>query len=361
MKTLFLGDISPTEVTAPLFREKKTAELFQDTQPLYKNRDFVCANLECALTDSDKPIQKFGPALKAPRETAVVLKEIGVTLCGLSNNHVFDYGRKGITDTFSALKEAGLFYTGFGENEEESRRDFTFEKDGERLAVLAVCEHEYSYALPDRMGSRPFDPIDTLDDVRRAKATHDRVVVLYHGGKEQCRYPSPRLIKVCRAMAKAGADLILCQHSHCIGAHEYYENCHILYGQGNYHFVKPSDNEGWGDGFAVSYDTKQGEIAFHPVVMTEKGIRLATAEEEREILVSFGGRNRSLADGTWIEGWRAFCKSKEEAYRKVIRNACLPESTERQNAHFAHYLDCEAHSDVWRELFPTYNQTNEKE
>ena len=27
---------------------------------------------------------------------------------------------------------------------------------------------------------------------------------------------------------------------------------------------------------------------------------------------------------------------------------------------FAHYLDCEAHMDVWRELFPTWNLTNEK-
>ena len=26
---------------------------------------------------------------------------------------------------------------------------------------------------------------------------------------------------------------------------------------------------------------------------------------------------------------------------------------------FAHYLDCEAHTDVWRELYKTYNYTNE--
>ena len=28
---------------------------------------------------------------------------------------------------------------------------------------------------------------------------------------------------------------------------------------------------------------------------------------------------------------------------------------------FAHYLDCEAHEDAWRTLFPTWNQTNEKD
>ena len=37
------------------------------------------------------------------------------------------------------------------------------------------------------------------------------------------------------------------------------------------------------------------------------------------------------------------------------------EDGETGNNLFAHYLDCEAHTDVWRELFPTWNQTNEKE
>ena len=36
------------------------------------------------------------------------------------------------------------------------------------------------------------------------------------------------------------------------------------------------------------------------------------------------------------------------------------EATRRQNDTFGHYLDCQAHTDVWRELFPSYNLTNEK-
>ncbi len=42
-------------------------------------------------------------------------------------------------------------------------------------------------------------------------------------------------------------------------------------------------------------------------------------------------------------------------------SACLEDSTEKENAAFGHYLDCETHTDVWRELFPTYNATNEKD
>jgi pimeloyl-ACP methyl ester carboxylesterase len=44
---------------------------------------------------------------------------------------------------------------------------------------------------------------------------------------------------------------------------------------------------------------------------------------------------------------------------KVIAKAALPTAEERDNARFAHYLDCEAHTDVWRELFKTANHTNE--
>jgi hypothetical protein len=55
-----------------------------------------------------------------------------------------------------------------------------------------------------------------------------------------------------------------------------------------------------------------------------------------------------------------FLRIQERNLHKAIANAALPESTEKDNARFGHYLDCEAHTDVWRELFPTYNHTNEK-
>ena len=147
-------------------------------------------NLECAITDTEVPIEKIGPALKAPRETAEVLKALGVHVCGLANNHFFDFGKKGACDTIDALTSVGIDYTGFGKSYEDSRINYTFEKDGERICVIAVCEHEYSYALDDRMGSRPFDEFETMDDIRAAKTTHDRVIVAYHGGKEHCRYSS---------------------------------------------------------------------------------------------------------------------------------------------------------------------------
>lgn len=360
MKTLLVGDICPTVYSTPYYKEKNIPALFGDTVTLFENKDLVFANIECAITESENKIMKFGPNLKAPPETAEMLKELGVTVCGLSNNHIFDFGKEGAIDSINAIKAAGLDYTGFGENYEDSRRDYVFEKDGEKVCIIAVCEHEYSYALEDRMGSRPYDEYDTMEDIRAAKAKYDRVLVMYHGGKEHCRYPSPRLRKLCRAMAKNGADVVLCQHTHCIGAYEEYEGCHILYGQGNFQFAKLMDMESWDTLLAVEYDTKSGEIAFTPIRSGEYGISLAKGEDKETIMSEFAKRNEQLHNGEWRQGWHEFCEANGKYYVAAIANACTRESTDRQNHNFAHYLDCEAHTDVWRELFPTWNLTNEK-
>ncbi len=361
MKTLFVGDICPTAITGGGYAAGDTKTLFTDTVSLFNESEFTFANLECAITDSDGAIKKFGPNLKAPVKTATVLADLKVTVAGLSNNHVFDFGRKGALDTIDALTAAGVGYTGFGNNYEDSRRNYVFEKDGEKICVIAVCEREYSYALDDRMGSRPFDEFETIEDIREAKKSADRVIVAYHGGKELCEYPSPRLMRACRAMARAGADLILTQHSHCIGAYENYNGSHILYGQGNFNFVGLYDEEMWKTGLAVKYDTKTNEVEFVPIRVTDNGIRLASGDDKAEILAGFAKRSETLADGTWRDGWHKFCIDNIQNYTDRVKFAYRDGATERDNGMFAHYLDCEAHTDVWRELFPTYNQTNEKD
>ncbi len=358
MKLLLFGDLSPTDVTAPLFKAKDVDTLFTNTRYLFEESDFTIANLECALTESEKEISKYGPPLKAPRETTEVMKELGIDCANLSNNHIFDYGKEGIRDTLAALEENGIDYTGFGDNYEDSRKDYILQKNGEKIAFITVCEHEYSYALENRMGSRPYDEYDTIEDIRKAKENADRVIVLYHGGKEFCKYPSPRLLKLCRAMIRNGADVVLCQHTHCIGCYENYEGGHILYGQGNFHFVKPFDFDGWFTSLAVNYDTKSGEISFTPLKNTENGIAIAENDEKDAILKDFAERNRSLLNGEWKKGWSEFCESVSDYYLGVVATAFTENASERETGRFAHFLDCEAHSDVWRELCPTANLTN---
>ena len=90
----------------------------------------------------------------------------------------------------------------------------------------------------------------------------------------------------------------------------------------------------------------------------EDGITLAKGEDAKEIMEAFEKRNAEIQSGEWQKGWHEFCVSMQENYCQNIAKACLPESTEIDNAVFGHYLDCEAHTDVWRELFKTWNHTN---
>ncbi|MBQ1223317.1 MAG: CapA family protein [Oscillospiraceae bacterium] len=358
MKMLFLGDVCPTKYNFDLFKKRDVQGIFSDVAEFAKNRDFTFVNLECALTEAETPIAKFGPNLKAPRETAEVLKAIGVDCCGMSNNHVLDFGLPGIKDTIDALGEFDIDVTGFGEDLADSRKNYVIEHNGKRIEIIAVCEHEYSYALENRAGSRPFEEFETIEDIREAKDRADRVIVIYHGGKEYCRYPSPRLLRACRAMVRNGADLVLCQHSHCIGCYENYRGGHILYGQGNFCFVGRSEFEGWHSCLAAEYDAESNSLGFTPIVSGEKGISLAKGEEKERLLAEFEARNEKLRSGEWLEGWREFCQSVAPMYKNAVANAFTPESSEQANALFGHYLDCEAHTDVWRELFKTWHHQN---
>ena len=145
MKALLLGDFcAKSDRVKELYAASDVDTLFGDTLSLFENKDLVAVNLECAITDSEEGIVKHGPCLKSPFGTEKLLKKLGVNLVGLSNNHVFDFGAGGAYDTIGALESEGIAYTGFGKDLEDSRRNFVFEKDGERIAVIAVCEQSPS-------------------------------------------------------------------------------------------------------------------------------------------------------------------------------------------------------------------------
>lgn len=368
MKLLLLGDICPAGLSEQHFKSGDTAALFSDVYSIFNKSDYTFANLECAITESDNKIKKFGPNLKAPKNTVKVLNDIGVTHVSLSNNHVFDFGIKGITDTIKALNEGNIGYTGFGENYTDSRKNLVVEKNGEKICLIAVCEHEYSYALDDRMGSRPFDEFETPEDIREAKKTCDKVIVMYHGGKEHCCYPSPRLQRACHAMARSGADIILCQHSHAIGCYEKYDDCHIVYGQGNFHFAALNSNVldlnstpiTWLSGMAIEYDTEKDDINFIFCTLEGDHIELAKGSEKEAFENAFKERNEALKNGEWKNKWHEFCEENKAQYIKNIKEVKLDENQLAEYNIIGHYLDCEAHRDFLMEIFQTANQTNEK-
>jgi poly-gamma-glutamate synthesis protein (capsule biosynthesis protein) len=365
MRIFVGGDIVPTDATRDGFDRGDVDALFGSIVDLVRTSDCLIVNLECALTDSDTPIRKSGPNLRGRKSHVEILSKLGVSVVGLSNNHVFDFGQPGYRDTLQALDAAGLPYTGVGENERDARKPHYMMCDGKRIAVVAVAEHEYSYALPDQPGVWGFDPFDTMEDISIARQKADFVIVLYHGGKEQSPFPSPRLRKACQAMVRAGAGAVFCQHSHCIGTCETYRDAHIVYGQGNFNFVGHSDHPHWHSGLLAALDlgpAGPAGIFFYPVVVTNSGITLATGDEKQTLLDAFHKRNLRLQDeGQWLAEWHEFCLGVAKHYRRAVAEAFASPDDEVPAQIFPHYLDCEAHTDVWRELYPTWHKDKTSE
>lgn len=105
---------------------------------------------------------------------------------------------------------------------------------------------------------------------------------------------------------------------------------------------------------------KELKINFIPLRTKEKGIEVAKGEEADEIMHALFERNKELQNGKWKDGWHAFCVKMQDTYKGVLQGLCTPKTKEETTELFSHFLDCEAHTDVWRELFPTWNLTNEK-
>lgn len=364
MRMYIGGDICPTKITVPYFDAGDLDALFGTIPELTGDAGLFIANLECALTESDTPIRKCGPNLRGKPAYARVLRELGITHAGISNNHVFDFGRPGLSDTMRSLEAAGISCTGAGSNERDARKPYFTEACGMTVAFIAVCEHEYSYALRDRAGTWGFDPFETMEDIASARARADYLIVLYHGGKEQSVYPSPRLRRACRGMVRAGAGLVLCQHSHCVGVAEEYRGAAILYGQGNLNFTGYVDHPHWQTGLLLQLDIgadRRAALTFHPVTATGTGVTLMEKSKSECFLEEFHARTATLLDDEkWLEQWRAFCVQSEAAYRHAADNVFGKDGRIPAQV-FPHYLDCEAHLDVWRELYRTWHGENTDE
>ena len=160
-------------------------------------------------------------------------------------------------------------------------------------------------------------------------------------------------------MARAGADLVLCQHSHCIGCREEYRGAEILYGQGNFLFLEESENPQLRCGLIVK--TSLGarvQVEYIPVVVTETGIRLAAGAEKNSILSALAERSETLqVESKWLAKWESFCLDIPD-YPNAVKNAFrdIPEG-DYCNQVFPHYLDCEAHTDVWRVVFKSWHRS----
>ncbi len=367
---LYIGaDFVPTDINRVLFETGNIEALVgKELLGLFKQSDLNVFNLEVPLTDASTPIEKFGNNLKSPTKTIYGYKALEPIFLTLANNHSLDHGVEGLTTTLELLNKHDIKNAGAGANVKEAKKPFIFEKDGIRIGFYLCAEHEFTVASCHTMGANPFDVLESFDDVETLKKTCDYVIVLYHGGKEFYRYPSPMLQRYCRKFVDKGADLVVCQHSHCIGSREDYGKGTIIYGQGNFIFNSEfyiQNKEFVKDSLLINIEaTKDSFIVSEvPIRSTEMGTRLATESEADETLTAYKQRSEHIRDAHFVvQAYKDFADTHVKRYLRefigrsfIIRviNALFGRKLMQlllgKTSYLAiqNYLECEAHHELF--------------
>ncbi len=301
-KIVIGADLVPTKSNYQYFRNGEANTLIgSELVEIINRSDFSIFNLEVPLTNMMDPITKCGPNLMAPTDVLPGIAAMNIDFFTLANNHILDHGSQGLESTIALLKKANIAYAGAGFNLKDASEPYTILINDIKIGIYCCAEHEFTIASENGAGANPFDPLESLDHISELKKIVDFVIVLYHGGKEHYRYPSPNLQKICRRIVDKGADLVVCQHSHCIGAEEQWREGTIVYGQGNFLFDY-SESEYWQTSLLIEIslekisDHLNYNLVYHPLVKYKNKVRIAEKSKADQILFEFKKRSSDILE-----------------------------------------------------------------
>ena len=206
--------------------------------PYLSSADIAFGNLEGVLVDGGEPGKECKNLstcylFRSPRRYANYYRDAGFDVLSLANNHARDFGEEGRTATMLALDGVGLYHSG-REGEFAS-----FEVNELKVAVLAYAVTKESNMLLDYALAE--------QTVAEFAATHDIVIVSFHGGaegvdatklpfaeEEYLGEPRGDVVFFARCMVDAGADLVIGHGPHVVRAVERYKDRLIAYSLGNF-------------------------------------------------------------------------------------------------------------------------------
>lgn len=241
MNLFFCGDIMPGGVL-PYQDDYITTELLGYMHGF----DFRIGTLESAIGTnmSYDPVKMAGRQniIYARNEDLFRVKEMGIDVVSLANNHVWDLGEEGLRNTIEQLKEAGIAYCGAGMNLEEASRPAVIEKEGTKVAIIAYCMYGNPWlgyvelAKENKAGINPLDIDKVISDIKSSKQKYDKVIVMPHWGREYQYEPLPECVQMAKQMIEAGADAVLGSHPHQIQPMIKYKGRYICFSMGNFLF-----------------------------------------------------------------------------------------------------------------------------
>lgn len=266
MNVLIAGDFAPRGRNAKQIDEGDFCDIFPDVLVnIIKSADYSLVNFESPIAENSfKPIAKCGPNMKCNEFAVDAIRYAGFKAVTLSNNHILDYGAKGLQKTVACCLRNGLDVVGVGSNLGEAENILYVQQGEKRLAVINCCEHEFSIASETSAGANPLNPIRQYYAIKRAKANADFVLVIVHGGHEHYQLPTERMQETYRFFIDSGADTVVNHHQHCYSGYERYNQKPIFYGLGNFCFDgnRAGGSKTWNEGYMVSISFQDGQITF---------------------------------------------------------------------------------------------------
>lgn len=284
----FAGDVNFAGRTRLLLADPATA--FGPITAVLRSADFAAVNLETAVTNGGTPQPKTFH-FRTPATAFTALRDAGVDLVTMANNHVLDYGQAGLADTLTAARAARFPYVGIGINAAAAWAPYVITIKGVKIAIIGVsqvAELASSWVATDtRPGeANAIDLGRTLAAVRSAKRLASIVIVFMHWGTEGESCPDPAQLSLARELSAAGASIIVGAHAHMLQGSGWLGRTFVAYGMGNFLW------------WERSYSTSTGvlELTLHPrAPLTSRFVPAVVSGTGRPIPVRGTAARRAVA------------------------------------------------------------------
>lgn len=313
LRIVFVGDVL---LEAPWQQPPlRPAELFENVRASLSGADVAVCNLEEPLTDWPYRTRHKNPAAVAAGrdfifratapDAATALREAGIDVAALANNHTMDYGERGLLDTIKRLTDAGVLPVGAGETLAEAEQVRVLAVGGLRVGFLSFSDVvPSSYAaeadLPGIASSKDSSRVRAA--IARARPSVDFLAVIFHWGEGVTSSTTPRQQELARVAVRAGADLVLGAHPHVLQGVGCVGRVPVVYSAGNFVFSSRRPASQRSALFEIEVVAgRASAIRVVPLLISEQGVpHLAEGTVAENILKEMAGL--STAHGAQASG-----------------------------------------------------------
>ncbi len=171
--------------------------------------DYVIANLEAPFTSMTKSYEAKSMHLKTDPINVRVLKYLGINAVSLANNHIYDYGEKGLDETVQTLEQNGIEYVGI------NREPLII---NDKISLQGFCcytSNGWHYDTNNEKGKLHALTTETITDfLEKSKRFNTYPILLPHWGEENTHYPQSEHVFIAQSILKDWKCSIVGHHPH---------------------------------------------------------------------------------------------------------------------------------------------------